>query len=295
MTQEKSPTGERKGQEPPTERQLKKRIFIGTSVVFILSIIQYAFPKLQINDPSIWFFVWMFTLWLVWMVWVYFRWRSAADPDFSGLRYSAMLGLAILGVIGVFMLGAVRMYLRESSLQGKVAIITVYLVILMIPVVGLGWTEVWEKFKDPYQFLAKYCACIQAALLIMILSTSTVVSERSVTLFKLVLSYPAKYLDVSLYIFIALMLFGIYLSNVGIDSRIMKFSGILALSNLIICSSIMLHYDEDVMGLAFILSSFFLSMIGMFPQLYWAFDSRKKSRVPFDSKFNHILEMCTRA
>ncbi len=259
-----------------TERKLKKRIFIGTSVIFILSITQYTFPKLRINDPSIWFFVWMFTLWLVWMVWVYFRWRSATYPDFSGWRYSVMLGLAILGVIGVFMLGAVRMYLRESSLQGKVTIITIYLVILMIPTVGLGWTEVWKKFKDPYKFLAKYCAVIQAALLIMILSTSTVVSERSVTLFKLMLNYPAKYLDVILYIFIAFMLFGIYLTNIGINNRIMKFSGILALSNLIMCSAIMLHYEEDVMGVALIMSSFFLSMIGMIPQLYWAFDSRKK-------------------
>ena len=195
-----------------------------------------------------------------------------------------MLGLVILAVVGVFMLGAVRMYLRESSLQGKVAIITVYLVIFMIPTVGLGWTEIWKKYKDPYQFLAKYCAGIQAALLIMILSTSTVVSERSVTLLKLVLNYPAYYLDVILYIFIAFVLFGIYLTNVGIDNRIKKFSGILVLSNLIMCSFIMLHYEEDVMGVAFIMSSFFLSMIGMIPQLYWAFNSRSKPHTHYKLK-----------
>lgn len=263
-----------KDEELETEREIQKSILIRISVLFILSVIQHTFPKQPINDPSIWFFVWMFTLWCLWRVWLYFRWRSAVYLNFQGWKYSATLGLAVLGVIGVFMLGAIPMYLRLSD-QGKIGMLSVYLSIFLLPVIGFGWTEIWERYKDPYQFLAKYCLGVQAIILTIILSTTIVGTVGSSTLFELILEHRSDFTIVKIYILISFLLFCIYMTPLGNNLWFRRLSALLALANFLLCFQIMIEFEEDIIGVGLILTSFFLSASGLFPQLYWVFSSRK--------------------
>lgn len=239
--------------------------------------IQHTFPELPVNDPSIWFFVWMFTLWCVWMVWIYFRWRSAAYPDFKGRKYSVTLGLAELGVIGVFMLGAIPMYLQESH-QGKIVILSVYLAIFLLPVMGFGWTEIWKRFKDPHRFLAKYCLGFQVVLLILVLFTPIAGPDGNILLLKLAMLHPFNYISFYFYLLISIILFGIYLLNAGRSNWVTKLSGALVIVNFIVYFSIDLYVENKMspIGVGFFIMTTFLGLIGMIPQIFWAFNSWKK-------------------
>jgi len=199
------------------------------------------------------------------------------NPRFKGPRYYLVLAASVLGVFGLFLLGASQMYFRISSLQGRLLIFAVFLGWLLVLIVGFGWMEVWERFKDPYKFLARYCAAIQTLFLMLILNSTITDGGRSIALYELALHSPSNSYWIYCYIFASSILYVIYLTPIGRNRRLAKISGILAPSNVILISAIMLHFNDrwDTFGWAILILVLFLSCVGTFPQMYWAFNPGK--------------------
>jgi hypothetical protein len=224
-------------------------------------------------------------------VWAYLKWKSEKNPSFSGLRYYLTLGTSILAVFGLFLLGASQMYFRIFP-QGRVLLFTIYFAWLLLLIVGFGWMDVWERFRDPYQFLARYCAIIQTTFLVLILSSTITYAGRSITLYEFTLHHPSDSSWIHFFILTSLVLCVIYLTPIGRNRWITGLSGISALANIVLISAITVQFHDrwDTYGLAIWFLTLFLILGGVFPQLYWAQNPRKSKPAGPDSGGNYRSE-----
>lgn len=271
-----------------TVRKAHKYIFAKVAVLSILTFIQFAFPSASLNDALVWFFVWWLDIWCMLDVWAYLKWKSKKNPSFTGPRYYLTLGTSILGVFGLFLLGASQMYFRISSIQGRILVFSVFLGWLLLLIVGFGWMDVWERFRDRYQFLARYCAIVQTTFLVLILSSTITYARRSITLYEFALHYPSDSSWIHLFILASSILCVIYLTPLGRNRWIARLSCISAPANVVLIFAITAHFHDrwDTYGLAIWSLTVFLILAGVFPQLYWALNPRNSKPTGPDSSGN---------
>jgi len=217
-------------------------------------------------------------------VWTYLRLKSEKSSTFHGPAYYLTLALSILGVFGLFLLGSSQMYLRISSLQGRILVSAVFPGWLLALIVGFGWMEVWERFKDPYQFLARYCAVIQTLFLMLTLNSIIAYGGRLVALYELVLFSPSDSIWIHLYITTSAILCLVYLTPIGRNRWVKRLSGIVPPLNIALLFANGIHFDNKwtPYGLGTMILSVMLSLLGLFPQLYWALNPRSKDSTKSD-------------
>lgn len=216
-------------------------------------------------------------------VWGYYRWRRTQFPTLSGWLHYLMLGASLLGIFGLFMLGASQMYFRISTPSGRATLSSVYLGVLLFFLVGFGWMEVWERFTDRYQFLARYCACIQAGLLMLVLASTVTISGESVPLYELLVRTPDS-LWPRLYVLASIVLIAIYLTRADRSWWVAKLSGVSAPANLVMIFGILSSFEDrwDALGRGTMPLVLLLSFTAAFPQLYLALYRGKREQARSD-------------
>jgi hypothetical protein len=271
-----------------TVRKAHKYIFAKVVVLSILAFIQFAFPSASLNDAAVWFFVWWLDIWCMLDVWTYLKWKSEKNPSFTGLRYYLTLGTSILGVFGLFLLGASQMYLRISSIQGRILVFSVFLGWLLLLISSFGWMEVWERYRDPYLFLAEYCAAIQIIFLTLVLNSTVVDRGKFVALYELAVSFSSDSPLIYYCLLTSVVLIVVYLTPIGRNLMVRRLTAVIPPVNVVLIFAIGIHFDTKwtEYGLGTMVLSVFLGLSGVFPQLYWALNPRNSKPTGPDSSGN---------
>lgn len=253
--------------------------------------LQYINPERPFIGPTFQFLVSLFTFSNVLDNWVILRLKRARDRSFTKRKYLVALGVVTLWAFGAPLIAVTQMYIHAPRPEDQAATFLIYLLPAILVLGGYGWIALSKYFKDPFLFLGRYCAMIQIMLLPLVLSTTIVVSGRSLTLFELTLTNPSDSLWIYLYMFSSIVLIVVYLTPVGRTLWGARFSAALAVTNVLVCVPLSGQIEnlwDTVIPHAFRIA-LILMLTGLIPQFYWpAIASNRAQQESVEDNINEL-------
>ncbi len=252
------------------ERKDLLKIFFKLSGVSLFSFIVYVLPQFGYIDPIFWILAYIFAFSSILDVQTYMRIKRERAPSsrFNRSMYRTATWGVIVWAIGVYIMGIIHI----SDKTFDPIVISGHMGFLLLFLVGFGWMWIIKKFKNPFQFFARYLSVITIVSLLLFLNIPSFISGKKVILIEIAINYPSNYFVVHLYLFIAIILVGLYLSKLGRSRLGAILSGVFALTNLILyCYIVGWKLGElDKLEQSLFLFSFIFHLTAIIPQSYWA-------------------------